>query len=88
MHGGLPRGKSDPVKHSSAAGSTRRAFALRGISAKMSTDENGGAAMNLWVLILFAVLIFAPKSSSSLSRRFDYRALALLLCVIALIAQV
>jgi hypothetical protein len=53
----------------------------------MSTDENGGAAMNLWVLILFAVLIFAPKSSSSQSGRFDYRALALLLCVIALIAQ-
>jgi len=44
--------------------------------------------MNLWVLILFAVLIFAPKSSSGQSRRFDYRALSLLLCVIALIAQV
>ena len=54
----------------------------------MSTDDNGGAAVNLWVLILFAVLIFAPKSSSSPSRRFDYRALALLLCIIALIAQV
>jgi hypothetical protein len=48
----------------------------------------GGAVMNLWVLLLFAILIFAPKSSSSQSARFDFRALALLLCVIALIAQV
>ena len=44
--------------------------------------------MNLWILILFAFLIFAPKSSSNQSNRFDYRALALLLCVIALVAQV
>jgi len=44
--------------------------------------------MNLWILLLFAVLIFAPKSSSNESSRFDVRALALLLCVIALIAQV
>ncbi len=48
----------------------------------------GGAVMNLWVLLLFAILIFAPKSSSSQSSRFDFRAVALLLCVIALIAQV
>lgn len=44
--------------------------------------------MNAWLLILFALLIFAPKGSSNLSGRFDFRALALLLCVIALIAQV
>jgi hypothetical protein len=44
--------------------------------------------MNLWILLLFAVLILAPKSSSNESSRFDLRALALLLCVIALIAQV
>jgi len=44
--------------------------------------------MNAWVLILFAVLIFAPKSASSQSSRLDFRALALLLCVIALIAQI
>ena len=44
--------------------------------------------MNPWMLILFAILIFAPKSSSTQSSRFDLRALALLLCIIALIAQV
>ena len=44
--------------------------------------------MNGWILILFAILIFAPKGSPSQSGRFDFRALALLLCVIALIAQV
>jgi hypothetical protein len=44
--------------------------------------------MNLWILILFAFLIFAPRSSSTQSSRFDYRALALLLCVIALITQI
>ncbi len=44
--------------------------------------------MNPWILLLFAILLFAPKSSSSQTGRFDLRALALLLCVIALIAQV
>jgi len=44
--------------------------------------------MNIWVFILFVVLIFAPKSASNPSNRLDFRALALLLCVIALIAQV
>jgi len=44
--------------------------------------------MNAWLLILFAILIFAPKSSSSPSSRFDFRALALLLCVIALMTQI
>jgi hypothetical protein len=44
--------------------------------------------MNLWVLILFLILIFAPRSSSKASGRFDLRALALLLCVIALISRV
>ncbi len=44
--------------------------------------------MNLWILLLFAILIFAPKSSSTQASRFDLRALALLLCVIALVARV
>ena len=44
--------------------------------------------MNLWILLLFAILIFAPKSSSNESSRYDFRAVALLLCVIAIIAQV
>jgi hypothetical protein len=44
--------------------------------------------MNAWLLILFAILIFAPKSSSNPTSRFDFRALALLLCVIAIIAHV
>jgi hypothetical protein len=54
----------------------------------MNPDKNGGAAVNLWILILFAILLFAPKSLPSQSSRFDFRALALLLCVIALIARV
>ena len=44
--------------------------------------------MNLWILLLFAILIFAPKSSSDQSSRWDFRALAILLCVVALVAQV
>ena len=44
--------------------------------------------MNAWLLILFVILIFAPKNSSDQSGRFDFRALALLLCVIAIVAQV
>jgi len=44
--------------------------------------------MNAWLLILFVILIFAPKNSSDQSSRFDFRALALLLCVIAIVAQV
>ena len=44
--------------------------------------------MNAWLLILLAILVFAPKSSSDQSSRFDFRALALLLCVIAIVAQV
>ena len=44
--------------------------------------------MNAWLLILLAILIFAPKSSSGQSSRWDFRALAILLCVVALVAQV
>jgi hypothetical protein len=44
--------------------------------------------MNAWLLILLAILVFAPKSASNQSSRFDFRALALLLCVIAIVAQV
>ena len=43
--------------------------------------------MNVWVFILFLVLIFAPKSASNQASRMDFRAVALLLCVIALIAK-
>ena len=44
--------------------------------------------MNVWIFILFVVLIFAPKNASNPASRLDFRALALLLCVIALIAQI
>jgi hypothetical protein len=54
----------------------------------MMADDLGGAIMNAWLLILLVILIFAPKSSSNQSSRFDLRALALLLCVVAIIAQV
>ncbi len=43
--------------------------------------------MNGWLWLLLAILIFAPKSSTVKTGRWDLRALALLLCVIALIAQ-
>ncbi len=43
--------------------------------------------MNVWVLILFLILVFAPRSSSRATGRLDLRALALVLCVIALIAR-
>ncbi len=43
--------------------------------------------MNGWLLLLLAILIFAPKSSTAKAGRLDLRAVALLLCVIALIAQ-
>ncbi len=43
--------------------------------------------MSLWVFILFLILIFAPRSSSQATGRLDLRALALVLCVIALIAR-
>jgi len=43
--------------------------------------------MNLWILILFLILIFAPRNSAKASGRFDLRALALLLCVIALMTH-
>jgi hypothetical protein len=44
--------------------------------------------MNLWILILFLILIFAPRNSSKASGRLDLRALALLICVIALVSRV
>jgi hypothetical protein len=44
--------------------------------------------MNAWLLILLAILLFAPKNASEQSGRYDFRALALLLCVVAIIAQV
>ncbi len=43
--------------------------------------------MNLWLLALLGVLVFAPKTSSEKSGSFDVRAMALLLCVIAIVAQ-
>ena len=43
--------------------------------------------MNGWLLILLAILLFAPKSTTGKSGRFDLRAMALLLCIVALIAQ-
>jgi hypothetical protein len=44
--------------------------------------------MNVWIFILFVVLIFAPKNASNQASRADFRAVALLLCVIALITQI
>jgi len=43
--------------------------------------------MNLWLLVLMGILVFAPKTSSEKSGAFDMRGLALLLCVIAIVAQ-
>lgn len=43
--------------------------------------------VNGWLLLLLAILIFTPQSSTVKAGRFDYRAVALLLCVIALVAQ-
>ncbi len=43
--------------------------------------------MSVWFFLLFAILIFAPKGASQKSDRFDFRAVALLLCVIAMLAQ-
>ena len=43
--------------------------------------------MSLWIWLLVAILVFAPKGSSPKSGRYDLRALALLFCVIALITQ-
>ena len=43
--------------------------------------------MSLWIWLLVATLVFTPKGSSPKSGRYDLRAVALLFCVIALIAQ-
>ncbi len=44
--------------------------------------------MNPWLWLLIGILVFAPKSMSAKTGRWDLRALALLLCVIAVITQV
>jgi hypothetical protein len=44
--------------------------------------------MNIWVWILMVLLLFAPKGAAVRAGRWDLRALALLLCVIAVIAQI
>ncbi len=44
--------------------------------------------MNFWVWVLIAVLLFAPKGSAEKTGRWDLRAWALLLCVIAVVTQV
>ena len=44
--------------------------------------------MNVWVWVLMALLIFAPKGAALKAGRWDLRALALLLCVIAVISQI
>ena len=43
--------------------------------------------MNGWLFLLLAILLFAPKGSTGKRGRWDVRALALLLCVVALMAQ-
>ncbi len=44
--------------------------------------------MNAWLFILPAILIFAPRSSSNQASRLDFLAVALVLCVTAIVAQV
>jgi hypothetical protein len=44
--------------------------------------------VNPWLWVLMAILIFAPKSTSEKAGRWDLRALALLLCVIAVATQI
>jgi len=44
--------------------------------------------MNFWVWVLMAILIFAPKGATPKAGRWDWRALALLLCVIAVMTQI
>ena len=44
--------------------------------------------MNPWVWVLMGILIFAPKGANAKSGRWDLRARALLLCVIAVVAQI
>lgn len=44
--------------------------------------------MNFWVWVLMAILLFAPKDATPKAGRWDWRALALLLCVIAVMTQI
>ena len=44
--------------------------------------------MNGWLLALFLILIFAPKSSAEKAGRWDFRAVLLLLCIVGLVTQV
>jgi hypothetical protein len=44
--------------------------------------------MNVWLWVLMAILIFAPKGDNEKGGRWDLRALALLLCVIAVVTQI
>ena len=44
--------------------------------------------MNPWLWVLMGLLIFAPKGATETGGRWDLRALALLVCVIAVVTQV
>ena len=44
--------------------------------------------MNGWLLALFLILIFAPKSSAEKEGRWNFRAVMLLLCIIGIVTQV
>ncbi len=44
--------------------------------------------MNGWLLILFLILIFAPKSQAEKAGRWDFRAIMLLVCVVGIVAQI
>ena len=44
--------------------------------------------MNPWLWVLMGILIFAPKGANEADNRWDLRALALLLCVIAVVTKI
>ena len=44
--------------------------------------------MNGWLLAVFLILIFAPKSSTEKDGRWNFRAVLLLLCIVGLVTQI
>ena len=44
--------------------------------------------MNPWLWVLMGILIFAPQAANEKGSRWDLRAVALLVCVIAVVTQI